>query len=251
MLIPTAMSPLLLTLAAAAVIREPQQPLASETVNLTVDLTITEFAIDDMSDAKFRLHHVAARTLLGDASYVALRRAEIDQRQQDIWRFLRNNELRCADWGMDTRDEPVFEYHPRVWFSDARVFDADPAHVPQEAITALEELMEQEWQEREGMRRQRMCNIVDKDTMAMSRDPSDVLEDDWRITIPEEYMPYLIPQSVIEEEDKREEEFWQERSESNRKKILAGTHSIRDMEMPDLSKCTKRKRRVRHIFEGF
>jgi hypothetical protein len=64
-------------------------------------------------------------------------------------------------------------------------------------------------------------------------------------------MQYFIPQSVIEEEDKREGEMWQERYESNRKKILAGTRSVRDMEMPDLLECTKRERRVRHIFEGF
>jgi hypothetical protein len=254
MLIPTAISPLLLTLASAAVIREPQQPLAYETANLTVDLTVKKFAIDDMSDAKFRLHHVAARALLGDASYIALREAEIDQRQQDIWQFLWNNELRCAAWGMYTRDEPVSKYRPKTWFSNGRVFDADPAHVPQEVIATLEKLLEQERKGREGMRRQRMCNIpetVDEDTMAMFRDPSDVLKDDWHITIPEEYMQYLIPQSVIEEEDKRQEELWQERFKSNRKKILAGTYSIRDMEMPDLLKCTKRERRVRHIFDGF
>jgi hypothetical protein len=254
MLIFTAIPSLLLTLASAAVIREPQQPLTSETANLTVDLTIKKFAIDDMSDAKFRLYHVASRALLGDASYIALREAEIDQRQQDIWQFLWNNELRCADWGMDTRDEPVSKSRPKIWFSDDRVFDADPVHVPQEVITALKKLLERERKEREGMRRQRMCNIpetVDKDTMAMSRDPSDVLKDDWHITIPEEYMQYFIPQSVIEEEDKREGELWQERYESNRKKILAGTRSVRDMEMPDLLECTKRERRVRHIFGGF
>ncbi|KAH0174894.1 hypothetical protein KCU67_g538, partial [Aureobasidium melanogenum] len=259
MLILTAISPLLLQLASAAVIGQSQQPLTSETTNLTVDLTVKKFAIDDMSDAKFRLHHVAARALLGDASYIVLREAEIEQRRQEIWQFLWNNELRCSDWGMNTKDKLASEYRPRFWFSDDRVFDADPANVPQEVIAALEELSEQEWKKREDMRRQRMCNVseavdkdtVDKDTMAMSYDISDVPKDDWHITIPEEYMQYLIPQSVIEEEDKRERELWQEKHESNRKDILAGTRSIRDMEMPDLSKCKKRERRMRHMFEGF
>ncbi|KAI4732977.1 hypothetical protein E4T50_16470 [Aureobasidium sp. EXF-12298] len=254
MLVLTAISSLLLPLASAAVIGQSQQPLTSETANLTVDLTVKKFAIDDMSDTKFRLHHVAARALLGDASYIVLREAEIEQRQQEIWQFLWNNELRCSDWGMNTKDELVSEYRPKIWFSDDRVFDADPAHVLQEVIAALEKLLEQEWKERKDMRRQRMCNVpetVDKDTMAMSRDIPGVPEADWHITIPEEYMQYLIPQSVIEEEDKRDGELWQERHELNRKNILAGTRSIRDMEMPDLSKCTKRERRMRHMFEGF
>ncbi|KAG9945029.1 hypothetical protein KCU85_g7467, partial [Aureobasidium melanogenum] len=251
MLTLTAISPLLLSLASAAVISQPQQLLVSETTNLTNVLAVKKFAIDDISDAKFRLHHVAAKALLGENSYIALREAEIDQRQQDIWQFLWNSELRCSDWGMDTEDRPALKLRPKLWFSDNRVFDVDPAHVPQEVITALEELSEKEWKNRQEMRRQRQCNLtetVDKDSMALSPNTTGEFEDDWHIVIPEEYLQYLIPESAIEEEDRLWDKMWQEEQDLHREMILAGKRSVRDMKMPDLEKCTKRERKVRNFF---
>ncbi|KEQ58677.1 uncharacterized protein M437DRAFT_69823 [Aureobasidium melanogenum CBS 110374] len=224
MLTLTAISPLLFSLASAAVISQPQQLLVSETTNLTNVLNVKKFAIDDMSDAKFRLHHVAAKALLGENSYIALREAEIDQRQQDIWQFLWNSELRCPEWGMDTEDRPALELRPKLWFSDNRVFDVDPAHVPQEVITALEELSEKEWKNRQEMRRQRQCNLtetVDKDSMALSPNTTGESEYDWHIVIPEEYLQYLIPESAIEEEDRLWDKMWQEEQDLHREMILA------------------------------
>lgn len=251
MLTLSAILPLIIPLASAAVIAQSQQLLASNVTNLTDVLNVKKFAIEDMSAAAFRIHHMAAKALLGDSSYIALRNAEINQREQDIWQSVWKHELRCHDWGMDTEDRPLFEQRPKLWFSDDRVFDVDPAHVPQEAITALKGLAEKERKNRRDMRLQRMCNTtqtVDKGSMAMSSAPSGVFEDDWHITIPDEYMQYLIPQGVIEEEDRLMEKLWTEQDELNKKKILAGTRSVRDMKMLDLSKCTKRERRERHVF---
>ena len=87
MLTLTAISSLLFSVASAAVIGQSQQPFVSDTTDLTTVLTVKKFAIDNMSDAKFHLHHVAAKALLGDASYIVLREAEIEQRQQDICQF--------------------------------------------------------------------------------------------------------------------------------------------------------------------
>ncbi|KAK5999346.1 hypothetical protein QM012_005564 [Aureobasidium pullulans] len=106
---------------------------------------------------------------------------------------------------MDTEGQLLVEDRPKLWLSNDRIFDIDPAHVPQAVITALKELSGKEEETIEDMRRQRICNIfktVDKDSMAMSHNPSGVSEDDWNIAIPDEYMQYLIPESVIEEEDR-------------------------------------------------
>ncbi|KAH0290020.1 hypothetical protein M436DRAFT_61614 [Aureobasidium namibiae CBS 147.97] len=243
----TAISTFLLSLASAAVVRQPQQPIVPSTTNLTDLIHVRKFAIDDMNDAKFRLHHVAARALLGDVSYITLREAEMEQREQDIWQYLWDHDLECPDWDTDTENRPLFDYRPKLWFSGDRVFDVDPAHVPGEVITALHKLSEEEWEHRQDMRNQRICNVT-KSADPDSNVPFEIPEESGHVVIPDEYMQYLIPEDVIKEEDKLIDEMWKARDDSNKKKILAGKRSVRDVKMPDLSKCTKEER---HISRGF
>jgi len=233
----------LFSLASAAVVRQSQQPLVSSATNLTDLIHVRKFAIYDMSDAKFRLHHIAAKALLGDASYITLREAEMEQREQDIWQSLWDHELDCPDWGMDIDDQPLFNYRPKLWFSGDRVFDVDPAHVPEDIITALHKLSEEEWENRQDMRNQRICTVT-KSVNPDSKLPLEIPDESWHAVIPDEYMQYLVPEDVIKEEDKLIDEMWKARDDANKKKILAGKRSVRDVNMPDLSKCTKREQHV-------
>jgi hypothetical protein len=246
-------SSLLLSLATAAVIREAQQPLfevaAMPMIDLTNQTAFKRLAIEDMSHAKFRLHHHAVKTLLGDESYLTLRMAEIEQRESEIWTFLWDHELSCDSWMDEDGDD--YQYKPRVWMSGGRVFDADPEHVPQDVIDALEGLSEREWEKRRESRRQDYCNV--NQTNSANDEKSDerglVTNDSgprWKVGVPEEYLQYLIPESALEEEGEMSRKAWKARDEKNKNEILAGRRSVRDMKIPDLSKCEKLEMRVWH-----
>lgn len=73
MLTSTALSPLVSLAAAAVMVKEPQQPLVHDahdiplpTIDLTNQTAFKRLAIEDISDARFRLYHYAAKALLGD-----------------------------------------------------------------------------------------------------------------------------------------------------------------------------------------
>jgi len=66
----------------------------------------------------------------------------------------------------------------------------------------------------------------------------------WKVEVPEEYMQYLIPESILEEEDRMWQEHWKAKEEKKEQEILAGKRSVRDMKLPDLSKCTKTEMQV-------
>jgi len=141
-----AFSSLLVSLAAAAAIRDAQQPLfevaAIPTIDLKNQTAFKRLAIEDMSNAKFRVHHHAVKTLIGDQSYIMLRQAEIQQRESEIWTYLWDHELDCNAWydGDEDEDEDKYQRQEKIWMSDGRVFDADPARVPQEVIDTLNNL---------------------------------------------------------------------------------------------------------------
>jgi hypothetical protein len=246
-------SSLLLSLATAAVIREAQQPLfevdAIPMIDLTNQTAFKRLAIEDMSNAKFRLHHHAVKTLLGDQSYLTLRMAEIEQRESEIWNFLWNHELSCDSWMDEDTDD--YQYKPRIWMSEGRVFDADPEHVPQDVIDALEKLTEREWEKRRELRRQDYCNVnrTNEAHDEKSDDRGLVTNDSgprWKVEVPEEYLQYLISETALEDEGKRSREAWKAGDEKNKQEILAGRRSVRDMKMPNLSKCEKLEVRVWH-----
>lgn len=56
----------------------------------------------------------------------------------------------------------------------------------------------------------------------------------WMVTVPDEYMQYQIPESVVDDA-------WRAKEARGKKDILAGKLSVRNVEMPDLSKCKKVK----------
>ncbi|CAD0091024.1 unnamed protein product [Aureobasidium vineae] len=246
MLTVAALSSLILSLATAAAIKEPQQLLVDpEAMDPAVgQADFKKFAIEDMSDAKFRLHHHAAKTLLSDQSYLVLREGEIERRQSEIWNYLWSLGLDCGYWP-DGETEGSQEEPVRVYMSSGRIFDADPERVPQDAVVALQNLTEQEHKNRRDMRRRQMCNFDQSDNDNDKKSSSDddgsvrVPEPTWKVTVPDEYMQYLIPDSVLDEENQKIENCWREKAEKEKKDILAGKKSVRDLKMPDLSKCKK------------
>jgi hypothetical protein len=130
--------------------------------------------------------------------------------------------------------------------SDGRVFDADPARVPQEVIDTLNTLTETEWKKRREWRFQNYCDIHQNKTAPEEKSDESGLElvtkdsgPNWKAEVPKEYMQYLIPESTLEQEDKEWQESWKAKEEKKEQEILAGKRSVRDMKMPDLSKCTK------------
>ncbi|THZ98306.1 hypothetical protein D6C82_05874 [Aureobasidium pullulans] len=128
-----------------------------------------------------------------------------------------------------------------IYMSDGRVFDADPEHVPQDVIVALQELEEQESKRRMEFRRHRYCELTRPDDASddVVEAMPDTTEDEWKIDIPEEYLRYLIPRGVEDEEDQRMDSYWQEKQKEDEKKILAGGKSVRNVELPDLRRCKK------------
>jgi hypothetical protein len=248
MLTVTALSSLLISLVTAAAIKEPQQLLVQDALTPTIDLTnqtaFKRLAIEDMNDVKFRLHHHAVKALLGDQSYLVLRKAEIRQRESEIWNYLWEHELSCDSW--PDEDEDDYRFKPKIWLSGGRIFDADPEYVPRAVIDALEELSENERKKRREIRRQEYCNVNQTEFVQSEKSEKsglDVItnrpEPRWKAEVPEEYLRYLIPGSVLEEEDKASQEAWKVREEKDEEDILAGRRSVRDMKLPDMSKCQK------------
>jgi hypothetical protein len=247
-----AFSSLFASLAAAAVVKVAQQPLfevaAVPTIDLKNQTAFKRLAIEDMSNAKFRVHHHAVKALLGDQSYITLRKAEIEQRESEIWTYLWDHELDCNSWQDEDEDEDEDKYQSqeKIWMSDGRVFDADPARVPQEVIDTLHNLTETEWKERREWRLQNYCNVHQNKTVPEEKSDESGLElvtkksgSKWKAEVPAEYLQYLIPESVLDEEDRMWREVWEAKKGKTRQEILAGKRSVRDMKLPDLSKCTK------------
>ncbi|KAI4753818.1 hypothetical protein E4T52_13908 [Aureobasidium sp. EXF-3400] len=244
----TALSLLLIPLATAAAIKKPQQLLVQNALTPTIDLAnqtaFKRLAIEDMNDVKFRLHHHAVKALLGDQSYLVLRKAEIRQRESEIWNYLWDHELSCDSW--PDEDEDDYRFKPKIWLSGGRIFDADPEHVPRAVIDALEELSDNERKKRREIRHQEYCNVNQTDVFQSEKSGKSGLdvvtarpEPRWKVEVPEEYLQYLIPESVLEEEDKASQEAWKVRDEKGKEDILAGRRSVRDMKLPDMSKCQK------------
>ncbi|KAH0394045.1 hypothetical protein KCU89_g11779, partial [Aureobasidium melanogenum] len=200
-----------------------------------------KLAVEDMSDAKFRLHHHAVKAMLGDESYLLLRKAEIRARRSEIWDYLWEHELDCGDW-MNEDDEEEDFYRPTVYLSGGRVFDADPKSVPQDVIDALEKLSQREWELRSELHHERYCNVNQTDNPLSEKIVGDVskkAEPEWKAIVPEEYLQYQIPDSVLEIERKASDDKWKAKDEKHKQDILAGRVSVRNMKMPDLSKCEK------------
>ncbi|KAG9664123.1 hypothetical protein KCU64_g887, partial [Aureobasidium melanogenum] len=234
----------LLSLASAAAIRDPPQPLSQAGMDPALDYVdqagFVKFPIEVMSDTAFRLHHHAAKALLGDKSYVILREGEIWKRRSEIWEYLERHNLHCQDW-LDAEMEISQENGRRIFMTGGRIFDADPDHVPQDVIVALQELSEQEDKNATEMRRQRYCNATGFDgqygNMSLEDDTIEggvALDQSWMVTIPSEYIQYQIPESVVDDA-------WSAKEAQDKKDILTGKLSVRDVEMPDLSKCKKAK----------
>ncbi|KAH0346136.1 hypothetical protein KCU83_g7463, partial [Aureobasidium melanogenum] len=243
----------LLPLAAAAAVTNPQQLLVQDASVSAVDhinqTSFKKFVIEDMSDAKFRLHHHAVRALIGDESYLLLREAELQTRETEVWDYLWEHELDCGDWMNEDDEEEENLYRPKVYLSGGRVFDADPKSVPQDAIDALEKLSQSEWELRSKLNHELWCNVNQTDNSLGEKTLGDVpkkAEPEWKAMVPEEYLQYQILDTVLEMERKASNDRWKAKDEERKQNILAGRVSVRNMKMPDLSKCEKLEVHVWH-----
>ncbi|KAK5999685.1 hypothetical protein QM012_005091 [Aureobasidium pullulans] len=241
----------LLSFASTAAIGEPQQPLVQNGTNPALEHAeqagFQRFPIEAMSDTVFRLHHHAAKALLGEGSYVILREGEIWKRRSEIFQYLDKHNLDCQEW-MDAEMEMSQENGRKIFMSGGRIFDADPERVPQDVIAALCRLMEQEHENARDMRRQELCNTTQADSGYGKMASEDGLNEDraatdqsWAVTIPDEYMQYRISEADLDA-------IWEAREDQDRRKILAGELSVRDVEMPDLRKCKKAEGQAMHRF---
>ncbi|KAG9858593.1 hypothetical protein KCU98_g571, partial [Aureobasidium melanogenum] len=244
---------LLVSLASAAAVANPQQLLvqgasvpALDHINQT---SFKKFAIEDMSDAKFRLHHHAVKAMLGDESYLLLRKAELDTRESEVWTYLWEHEMDCGDWMNEDEDDDDDEtlYPQKIYLSGRRIFDADPKRVPQDVINALLDIDRREGEIRSQLYRERYCNF-NETTGAFDEKPVGVekAEPKWKIAVPEEYLQYQIPDSILEVERKARDDKWKAKDQEHKQDILAGRVSVRNMKMPDLSKCEKLEVHVWH-----
>lgn len=244
---------LLLSSAVAVAITNQQQLLVQNSSIPALDhinqTSFRKFAIEDMSDAKFRLHHHAVKAMLGDESYLLLRKAEMEARESDTRDYLWEHELDCGHWMNEDEDTYDSLYGQRIYLSDRRIFDADPKRVPQDVIDAFLEIEERESMLRSESHRERFCNV--KQTKDNAVDEEDEImvpekgEPRWKIAVPEEYLQYKIPDSILEAEDNARYENWKAKDEERKQDILAGRVSVRNMKMPDLSKCEKLEVHVR------
>lgn len=235
---------LLISTVSAADIGEQQQPLLQDGMDPALDhldqAGFQRFPIEAMSEFVFRLHHHAAKALLGDQSYVVLREGEIWKRRSDIWQYLDTQNLDCQNW-LEAEMSDSQDNGRRIFMSGGRIFDADPKRVPQDVITALQELADQEHENSIEMRRQVFCNATqtDGDHGKVSFDnrlneERAAHDNRWMVTIPDKYMQYQISEAVVDD-------MWRAKEEQDKKDILAGKLSVRDVEMPDLRECKKVK----------
>ncbi|KAH0366000.1 hypothetical protein KCU65_g5643, partial [Aureobasidium melanogenum] len=248
MLTPSATLSLLISLASAAAVANPQQLLVQDASIPTLDhinmTSFKKFAIEDMSDAKFRLHHHAVKALIGDESYLLLREAELQARENEVWDYIWEHELDCGDWRNEDEDDDEVESHypERIYLSGRRIFDIDPKRVPQDVIDGLFAIDRREGEIRSQMYRESYCNprettdASDAKTYGVDKDNE---ESSWKIAVPEEYLQYRIPESILEIERENRNVKWEAQEEERKQEILAGKVSVRNMKMPDLSKCKK------------
>ncbi|KAG9945046.1 hypothetical protein KCU85_g7544, partial [Aureobasidium melanogenum] len=237
---------LLVSLASAAAVAKSQKLLIQDASVPALDhinqTSFKRFAIEDMSDAKFGLHHHAVKALIGDESYLLLREAELQARESEVWDYLWEHDLNCGDWMNDDEDEIESQFPERIYLSDRRIFDSDPKRVPQEVIDGLLAIDRRESEIRSQMYRESYCNpkentgASDEETVGVDKDNE---KPTWEIDVPEEYLQYQIPDSVLKSEREVRNEKWKAEEEQRKQDILAGKVSVRNMKMPDLSKCKK------------
>lgn len=174
------------------------------------------FAIENMSDAHYYLHHLVIKALVGETSYVTLREGEIQRRQIEIDMYIRANNLCCAGYTPYARDpnRPLW-----IEFRNGRVFNADPQVVPMEIIHGLEEL------KKEGHAR-----------FDLDIGKGEVIT---ALPVPERFLPYEIMDREIEEYSQARKRRYEERKAEEKEKILGGELSVRDIVVPDFGACVE------------
>ncbi|KAH0339558.1 hypothetical protein KCU81_g7146, partial [Aureobasidium melanogenum] len=237
---------LLVSLASAAAVAKSQKLLIQDAsvpvldhINMT---SFKKFAIDDMSEAKFRLHHHAVKALIGDESYLLLRQTELQARENEVWEWIWDHDLDCGDWMNEDEDEIESHYPERIYLSGRRIFDIDPKRVPQDVIDGLFAIDRRKGEIRSQMYRESYCSLKetadasDAKTYGVGKDKD---EPKWKIDVPEEYLQYQIPDSILEIEEETRDLKWKAEEEKRKQDILTGKVSVRNMKMPDLTKCKK------------
>ncbi|THY45690.1 hypothetical protein D6C98_07741 [Aureobasidium pullulans] len=174
----------------------PPHALPNQNSGAQAESRIPRFLIEDLSPTEWRAEHERTRASLGDETYLALRKSEIDQKMRSSNDVL-NDMIKAGQWkfppvGNDVKPD-------RIGFGDGRVFDVGIKHGVPDYITDA------------------MYATYGLEAGARS--------------IPEEWLEFEVPAKKLKEERKRKETERQEALEMENTKILDGSYSVRDIDM--------------------
>ncbi|THZ43502.1 hypothetical protein D6C90_05018 [Aureobasidium pullulans] len=176
--------------------RTPPHALPNQNSGAQAESRIPRFLIEDLSPTEWRAEHERTRASLGDETYLALRKSEIDQKMRSSNDVL-NDMIKAGQWkfppvGNDVKPD-------RIGFGDGRVFDVRIKHGVPDYIT---DAMYATYGVGAGAR-----------------------------SIPEEWLEFEVPAEKLKEERKRKETERQEALEMENTRILDGSYSVRDIDM--------------------
>lgn len=151
---------------------------------------IAHFPVEDLSPTAWQAEHERVRAELGDEAYLALRQAEIREKMDSIVAS-----IKAGKWRLPP---PKGSQEPdRIGLANGREFRVGVAQgVPEEITEAMWEALDAE----DGIRE-----------------------------VPEEWLEHEIPKAQLEEEEKQDKEKHKQRAVDERRQILEGQLSVRNI----------------------
>lgn len=161
-------------------------------IDLTSTPVLAQFSIEDLSPTEWQAEHERARAELGDEAYLSLRRSEIKDKMESIVALIKAGKGQLPP--LKCSQEP-----DHIGQADGREIRVGVAQGVPEDIT--------------------------KSTW-------DALDSEVEISeVPEDWLGYKIPKAQLEEEERQDNEKLKQRDVDERRKILGGQLSVRDIAM--------------------
>ncbi|KAG9604936.1 hypothetical protein KCU77_g3824, partial [Aureobasidium melanogenum] len=161
-------------------------------IDLTSKPTLARFAIEDLSPTDWQAEHERVRAELGDEAYLALRQSEVKEKMDSIIEL-----IRAGQWQLPPLKGS--QQPDRIGLANGREFRVGVAQGVPEDIT---------------------------EAMWGALDSGDEIQE-----VPDEWLGYEVSKEQLEEEERQDNEKLKQRAVDERRKILDGKLSVRDIAM--------------------
>ncbi|KAG9933614.1 hypothetical protein KCV05_g3176, partial [Aureobasidium melanogenum] len=173
-----------------------QQDILEMDRDVEIDLqskpTLARFLIEDLSSTEWQVEHERVRAELGDEAYLALRQSEVKEKMDSIIEL-----IRAGKWQLPPLKGS--QQPDRICLANGREFRVGVAQGVPEDIT---------------------------EAMWGALDSGEEIQE-----VPDEWLGYEVSKEQLEEEERQDNEKLKQRAVDERRKILDGKLSVRDIAM--------------------